>query len=80
MKNPSGVTSDTAGEYRFYNTVSAPTCRYAPIPGRLLIFRSQTEHMADFKTTKKRVIISQNFNQKKVESRMEYLTNNEYWT
>lgn len=77
MKNASGVTSDVAGETRFYNTVSAPTCNYAPIPGRLLIFRSHTEHMADLKTTKKRVIISQNFDKKHVESRMELL-NNEY--
>jgi hypothetical protein len=61
MRNPirSEVINSENGQ--LYNTITAPTCTYAPIPGRLLIFRSDTEHMADYKNKNKRVIISQNF-------------------
>lgn len=61
MKNPIRVEPYNSENNQLYNTITAPTCTYAPIPGRLLIFRSDTEHMADYKTKRKRVIISQNF-------------------
>lgn len=61
MRNAVGGEVYNSENKQLYNTVTAPTCSYAPIPGRLLIFKSDTEHMADYKRKNKRVIISQNF-------------------
>ena len=64
MLNPQNTTPQNDGDNTKYNNLTCPTYSYAPIPGRLLIFRSHTEHMADPKKTKKRIIMSYNFNPK----------------
>ena len=46
-----------------YTTLTYPTCEYAPVEGRLLIFRSYLEHSMDIKDNNdRRVIFSYNFN------------------
>jgi hypothetical protein len=64
MLNPLNLNTHQAPNKENYNDLTSPTCSYAPIPGRLLIFRSSTEHMTDFKKTQKRIIMSYNFNPK----------------
>jgi len=64
MLNPLNLNTLQAPNKENYNDLTSPTCSYAPIPGRLLIFRSSTEHMTDFKKTQKRIIMSYNFNPK----------------
>ena len=66
MKNPQGKrVKNDFDDAEFFNEYTYLTCSYDTIPGRLLIFRSHTEHCTTQNTRdNKRIIFSYNFDEK----------------
>lgn len=63
MKNPLNITPKNSHlSNHLFNEFTNQRCFYAPLSGRLIIFRSHTEHgVYPKKTTNKRIIFSYNF-------------------
>jgi hypothetical protein len=62
MNNPLKITPKQNGEGHHFNELTSPSHWYYPLSGRLLIFRSFTEHEVDKKVNNdNRIVISMNF-------------------
>ena len=62
MVNPFNISTKDNHKSQFFNNLSFPSYWYYPITGRLLIFRSSTEHeVAPKKNDKRRLVLSFNF-------------------
>ena len=65
MNNPLKITPKQNGEGHHFNELTSPSHWYYPLSGRLLIFRSFTEHEVDKKVNNdNRIVISMNFKEK----------------
>ena len=66
MMNPLNLSPDDDEKSDKFNELTFATCNYAPVQGRLLIFRSYVEHAVNNKENKsRRIIFSYNYGPKK---------------